>query len=269
MNRLLHEGGSRAVGRIARLSMIVSAILLLGAFPGGGRSEAEPAQGVKSPASKWIAQMPEGVGKNLIVAKCQFCHTLQPVVTARRTKDQWTEAIDSMTQMGAPVTGDEAATIVDYLTANFGPAGLKPPIPASTGVTETSPTPTTAADRFLVDPDQAQFSPVPDSMGSLKGVEMFVVSGDPLKRGPFSVLLKISGGAAIPPGWLSGTENIVCLRGKFQVGEGDALDASNLQALNPGAVLHISGQTHHFHGQAKDGAVILVYGEGPLPISEK
>jgi hypothetical protein len=59
------------------------------------------------------------------------------------------------------------------------------------------------------------------------------------------------------------------LRGTFQFGEGDSFDASKVKTLNPGAVLHIAGQSHRFHGQAKDGTVILVSGDGPLSITEK
>ena len=55
----------------------------------------------------------------------------------------------------------------------------------------------------------------------------------------------------------------MCLRGTFQIGEGETFDAGKLQTLNPGAVWHIPAQMHYF-AEAKDSAIILIYGEGPL-----
>jgi quercetin dioxygenase-like cupin family protein len=269
MSRVAHQPGSRVIGRTLSLAMIVAGILILILFANVSQSGALAAQGQKAPASKWVTQLPEGTGKNLIVAKCQFCHSLQQIVVAHRPKSQWQDTIDSMAQMGAPVTDAETSTIVDYLTANFGPAGSKPAVPQSALASGTTEAFVDSAANLLVNPDQTQFSPVPDAMGSVKDVRIFVISGDPLKRGPFSVLLKISPGAVVPSNWLSGAENIVCLRGTFQVGEGDTLEASKLQTLNPGAVFHIASQAHHLLGQAKDGAIILISGDGPASIVDK
>jgi anti-sigma factor ChrR (cupin superfamily) len=116
---------------------------------------------------------------------------------------------------------------------------------------------------LIVDPDQVQFRPVPDSLAFPKGVQVFGISGDPAQSGPFSVLLKVPAGQIIPTHWASSDESVVVLRGSFEFAVGNDFDAGKLQALKSGAVLHIPAQTHIF-GRAKEDAVILVSGAGPL-----
>jgi quercetin dioxygenase-like cupin family protein len=229
-----------------------------------GTVSAAPAPAPQS--SKWAAQLPEGNAKTIIVAKCQLCHTLERVVTSNRPKSEWDDLIQVMIGRGAPVSSDEAPIVVDYLAANFGPAGSPPAAaqPASPG--QSSATAEGSAKNLVVDPDQAQFLAAPASLGFPDSVKMSIISGDPSKPGLFSVLLKLPASAVIAPHWASVDVNIVALRGTFGFAEGDTFDAAKLQTLNPGAVLHVPAQTHHF-AQAKDSTIILFYGVGPLSIT--
>jgi cytochrome c oxidase cbb3-type subunit 3 len=52
---------------------------------------------------------------------CGVCHTTQSVVGTRRTRAQWQETIDKMVGLGAKATDEEFATIVSYLSAEYGP----------------------------------------------------------------------------------------------------------------------------------------------------
>jgi mono/diheme cytochrome c family protein len=54
---------------------------------------------------------------------CGGCHTPESVVTSRRSRDQWQEEIGRMVANGAKGTEDEFATVLDYLTSQFGRAG--------------------------------------------------------------------------------------------------------------------------------------------------
>lgn len=216
-------------------------------------------------ASRWLAQMPEGNAKSIVLEKCQECHSLGRIVLSHRTKDEWKELVRNMIDHGAPLTSEELSMVVDYLAANFGPAELNSPSAVSTSTIQ--PVPGSVSD-LIVDPDQAQFSPVPDSMGLPIDVQMSVVSGDPAKTGPFSILLKIPTGLVFPPHRLSGDETIVCLRGAFQIGEGDSFEAGKLRTLSPGAVWHAPAQTNYF-ATAKDSTIVLVYGDGPLSMTVK
>jgi cytochrome c5 len=64
--------------------------------------------------------LPDGDGKKLVETRCNLCHDLERVTTARRGKDQWPVIVANMVAWGATATPDEQKTITDYLAANFG-----------------------------------------------------------------------------------------------------------------------------------------------------
>ena len=220
-----------------------------------------PASPVPWPqAKKWADQMPDGDAKKIITSKCQLCHTLERVVTSHRTKDDWASVVNLMVEQGAALNDDETKTVIDYLAANYPPKDAAAPAAGGSGAAPG------AASTTVVDPDQAQFSAPPDSLGMPKGITMAVVSGDPAKPGLFSVLLKLPADLMVPAHWQSTDLDFVVLRGTYQVGNGDAVDASKLQGINSGQVVHVPAQSHEF-GQAKGATVLLLYGIGPLSIS--
>jgi hypothetical protein len=228
-----------------------------------------PASAMPAPqAKKWVDQMPDGDGKQLIVAKCQLCHTLERVVTSHRTKDDWDSVISLMIEQGAALTDDEKKTVVDYLATNYPPKGASG-APAASGPSAGAGTTSTSASGMpimIVDPDQSSFTAPPDALGMPSGITMAVVSGDPTKPGLFSVMLKIPADQMVAPHWPSADVDMVVLRGTYELGNGDTYDASKLQAINPGQVVHIPAQTHQF-GHAKGATVVLLYGVGPLSIT--
>ena len=226
-------------------------------------------------AKKWADQMPDGEGKKIIVAKCQLCHTLERVVTSHRTKDDWQSVIDLMVEQGASLTDDETKTVVDYLATNYpaksdSASGAGTPGAAAAGAAPAASTPGESAPgavpTAIVDPDQTQFTSAPTSLGFPNGVAMAVVSGDPAKPGLFSVLLKLPPDQMIAPHWQSTDVDLVVLRGTYQIGNGDTFDASKLQTINAGEIVHVPAQSHQF-GQAKGAAVLLLYGVGPLSVT--
>lgn len=59
--------------------------------------------------------------KAIFEKTCSACHTAESVVSARRTRDQWQETIDSMvTEQGAKITDEEYTPILEYLVATYG-----------------------------------------------------------------------------------------------------------------------------------------------------
>ena len=243
-------------------ALIIPAFLLLSSLVLilVGAASPAPASPVPIPpqAKKWADQMPDGDGKKLIVAKCQLCHTLERVVTSHRAKEDWDSVIALMVEQGASLTDDESKTVVDYLASNY-PAAKGAAAPGAAAAGGTAPT-------AIVDPDQASFTTPPDSLGFPKGVAMAVVSGDPAKPGLFSILLKLPPDQMLAPHWLAVDVDSVVLRGSYQLGTGDSFDASKLQTVNPGQMVHIPAQAHQF-GQAKGATVLLLYGEGPLAVN--
>lgn len=259
--------GRQVPGRWLPAILLTSSLALVFA----GALHPLPASASPAPqAKKWADQMPDGEGKTLIVAKCQLCHTLERVVTSHRTKDDWQAVISLMVEQGADLTDDQSKTVVDYLAANYPPKGAAAPAGASAGssapASAAGGSAPAAAPSAIVDPDQTQFTAAPDSLGVPSGVTMAVVSGDPTKPGLFSVLFKLPADQQIPPHWQSTDVDSVVLRGTYELGNGDAYDATKLQAINPGEVVHIPAQTHQF-GHAKGATVVLLYGVGPLSIT--
>jgi hypothetical protein len=68
-------------------------------------------------------QLREGPGRDLVVANCAICHSLDYVPMNSRFLDRkgWEGTVNKMVKaFGAPIAPDDAAKIVDYLTAQYG-----------------------------------------------------------------------------------------------------------------------------------------------------
>jgi sulfite dehydrogenase (cytochrome) subunit B len=66
----------------------------------------------------------EATGKNVTENICSGCHSLDYIrINAPfMTRQTWTASVNKMVQMfGAPIAPTDAATIIDYLSANYGP----------------------------------------------------------------------------------------------------------------------------------------------------
>ncbi len=64
--------------------------------------------------------LPDGVGKDLVMTVCTQCHDTARIVNKKKTKDEWNELVDSMAARGAKASDEEFDTIVNYLTKYFG-----------------------------------------------------------------------------------------------------------------------------------------------------
>jgi len=73
------------------------------------------------PAASVQAQdLPDGVGKNLVMTACTQCHELTRITSKKRTKEEWNDTVDKMATRGARASDEEFETIVTYLTKYFG-----------------------------------------------------------------------------------------------------------------------------------------------------
>ncbi|WP_423247927.1 c-type cytochrome [Thermus neutrinimicus] len=78
--------------------------------------------------------LPEGPGKDLVLAKCQACHDIGFVARERLSRDRWDGVIDEMVLRGLSLTPEERAAILDYLATYLGtepPPASPPAQPAS------------------------------------------------------------------------------------------------------------------------------------------
>lgn len=72
-------------------------------------------------------KLPEGKGKAEFQKMCGgACHGLEVVTSQRKTKQGWTNVVDTMVSRGAEGTDREIEMVIDYLTAHFGREAAKP-----------------------------------------------------------------------------------------------------------------------------------------------
>ena len=80
-----------------------------------------------------IAQGPDrlisGPGSTLTENKCKICHELQHIRRTPLSRGEWAENLKNMRERGAPVTDEELAIILDYLSVYYGRGTAPPPSP--------------------------------------------------------------------------------------------------------------------------------------------
>ena len=67
----------------------------------------------------WGAELPEGKGKEIVQAKCNTCHAFEARVGSGYTEKGWRTVLRMMSNHGAPISKEEIAVMVPYLTKNF------------------------------------------------------------------------------------------------------------------------------------------------------
>ena len=70
--------------------------------------------------------MPEGPNRELVVRVCAQCHEPQRVAALRLTHDGWEGVVSKMATLGARMTDDEYAKVVDYLAEHYKGEAPKP-----------------------------------------------------------------------------------------------------------------------------------------------
>ena len=97
-----------------------------------------------------------------------------------------------------------------------------------------------------------------------KGAQLAVMSGDPGKKAPFTVRLKMPAGYKIPPHWHTQDENLTILSGTFVLHMGDTMDAP-AHELTAGAYHFLPGKMHHA-AETKAETILQLHGTGPFDI---
>jgi virginiamycin B lyase len=86
----------------------------------------------------WSQELPDGKGKEIVLAHCNSCHTFYSRVGAGYTADGWGTVMRMMANHGVTVPADQAPTLMDYVTKNFPekgkPAGVVIPGPANVSI---------------------------------------------------------------------------------------------------------------------------------------
>src|SRR4051812_24385991 len=111
--------------------------------------------------------------------------------------------------------------------------------------------------------DQLQWEPTRPIVP--KGAQMAVLSGDPIKTGPFTMRLKLPAGYKIPAHTHRTAERVTVISGEFNFGMGDKLDEAKAEKLGRGGFVDLPANMSHY-AFASPETVIQIDSDGPFVI---
>jgi quercetin dioxygenase-like cupin family protein len=114
-----------------------------------------------------------------------------------------------------------------------------------------------------VTPEKIQWGPAPPVLP--KGAQMAVLAGDPGKRGPFTVRLKMPPGYKVPAHQHPTAEAVTVISGAFHFGMADKLDETVAEKLGPGGFVDLPANISHF-AFASTETIVQINSEGPFAI---
>jgi quercetin dioxygenase-like cupin family protein len=123
---------------------------------------------------------------------------------------------------------------------------------------------TAAAEHKMLDPGDLVWGDPPP--GLPPGAQVAVLSGDPGKKGPYTVRMRAPAGYKILPHTHPTAEHITVLSGTFHVGSGDKFDENAGLMMAPGSFMAMPAGMKHF-AWSNEESVIQVHSEGPFAIT--
>jgi mannose-6-phosphate isomerase-like protein (cupin superfamily) len=113
-----------------------------------------------------------------------------------------------------------------------------------------------------VNADEIKWGDAPPDLP--KGASLAVLHGDPSKKAPFTIRLKMPAGYKIPPHWHTKDEQLTILSGEFTLHMGDTMDAP-ASKLTAGGYHFLPGKMHHA-AETTGETVLQLDGVGPFDI---
>jgi quercetin dioxygenase-like cupin family protein len=98
------------------------------------------------------------------------------------------------------------------------------------------------------------------------GARMAVLSGDPSKAGPFTVMLEMPPGYVIPPHRHPTDEHVSVRSGQFRFGRGERIDEKEAKSLRPGQSVNLPANMPHY-AMTRGRTVIAISAMGPFAIT--
>ncbi|MBZ5659520.1 MAG: cytochrome c [Acidobacteriia bacterium] len=121
---------------------------------------AQTAPPAPTPAQPIKVELPDGDGKAMATEFCQDCHRLTNLTKSHKSKDDWSETVQTMMDRGARLPQESVDTLVQYLAKNFPPKTDTPAPDAQAAPAAPAPAASTAAA-----PAQAKIVELPDGDG--------------------------------------------------------------------------------------------------------
>ena len=113
-----------------------------------------------------------------------------------------------------------------------------------------------------VNPAEIKWADAPPDLP--KGAQIAVLHGDPGKKAPYTLRLKLPAGYKIAPHWHTKDEQLTVVSGTFVLHMGDTMEAP-ATTLNAGGFHFLPGKMHHA-AQATGETIVQVDGMGPFDI---
>lgn len=121
----------------------------------------------------------------------------------------------------------------------------------------------TTEQHVLLNPDDLKWADVPP--GLPPGAKMAVLSGDPTKKGLFTVRMQVPAGYKVLPHSHPTAENITVISGTFSVGTGDKFDQAAGKQLEVGGFVVMPPGMNHYAWSTGE-TIIQIHGKGPFQI---
>jgi quercetin dioxygenase-like cupin family protein len=112
-------------------------------------------------------------------------------------------------------------------------------------------------------PEDVEWRPGPDSFET--GSQVAVLEGDPGASGVFTMQIKMPDGFVINPHWHPNIERVTVLTGTFQLGRGDRVDRTAVQALPAGTYTSMPRGMVHY-AIAEGETIVQITSVGPWEI---
>src|ERR1051326_6225921 len=115
----------------------------------------------------------------------------------------------------------------------------------------------------LFNPADLKWGDVPP--GLPPGAKMAVLSGDPTKKGLFTVRMQAPAGYKVPPHSHPTAENLTVISGTFNIGTGDKFDEAAGKALETGGFVVLPAGMKYYAWSTTE-TVMKNHGKGPFEI---
>ncbi len=122
---------------------------------------------------------------------------------------------------------------------------------------------TAASEHKMFDPASLVWGDAPPGLPA--GGQLTVLSGDPTKKGVFTVRLKMPAGYKIPPHTHPTAELVTVISGSCHLGFGEKFEENAGQQMGAGSFIAIPAGVKHF-AWATEESVLQIHGEGPFGI---
>lgn len=124
--------------------------------------------------------------------------------------------------------------------------------------------PLSAQQFHIVHTQDVPWGVAPDSLS--KGAQFALISGDPVKPGPFAFRLKMPPGYIVMPHTHPAAENITVISGRLYHGMGETLRRSAGKPVAQGDFVYFPPNMAHSVWSTDSTAIIQVNGTGPFSI---